>query len=165
MKFNRKQAISLMKSEDFISDFENQLVPMSGWVILWKGKIVKSASGNSYYFQSEKSAIESLVRNISIYNKIERILAKDALGLDIPKDTRTSFAPSFREYFRHDLTWKSTGHGGYQYFSEEELNENDQKIRKTKTVELSNFESCCSNAIKVFIQDWIKQGLLIITKF
>jgi hypothetical protein len=171
-KFNRKEAIAILNSDKYIREFENAIEPINtGWVIYWKGKPVKPKGGNNHYFASQEAAIQGIDRNILLGRDIERELAKNLLGLNIPKEIHISECEDFRNHFRMDLILRQNFNDKGEklpsrtYISLSELSVEDQKIREEKQKELRAFESFCHNALKtVFVKKWMEEGLLEIKK-
>ena len=157
-KFSRKQAITLLNSDDFLDGFEKNFEQIGrGWVIFFRGNPVKPIRGNNHFYASYDAALQGIDRNVNISDEVKRSLAVSVYGFAHDSD-------EWRIYFRHDLRKRLSDERRSKfnaYIIAEKLTDEEKVIFDITWDEEEKFKSFCYNALKsVIIPKWIEQGIL-----
>lgn len=157
--FNRNKAKSTINPDDWEEKFSDQIVsPNKGWAIFWKDKQIKPKRGTSDYYASYNAAIVALNRNISIFNYIQKHVAKEYYGVEYN-------SKEWKSLFHNDLYEKV--HGKYSWethkmeYPEGKATEEEEKLFQKAWKEKRKFDSFCHNVLKtILIPVWIESGKL-----
>lgn len=158
----RKDLVNLFNTDEWVSEFEKQIDnKIEGWVILWNGEMIKPIGGNSYYFASEKSALQALERNISFYTAVKNDLCQKLNGFiyydySMHKDTE--------EWNKYYMQKEYSAHHSLDYREREKIEEKNSlefQIMQSRRNEWCLIETFSNNIVKsVLIPAWIKEGKL-----
>lgn len=162
----RADIVKLINPDEWVEEFENQLDDkLEGWIILWNGKMVKPIGGNSYYYASEKAALQAMERNITFHTALRNDICKKLHGFIYycPR-TQTLQGEYNEEWIKYYMQEEYSAHWGLDYREREKIekeNSPEYQLMKQRREEWSLIETVSSNAIKsVLIPAWIKAGKL-----
>lgn len=171
----RADLLKLLDAEEWKDSFQEQLDDkITGWIVLWNGKMVKPKSGNSYYYASEKAALQGLERNINFHTSVTNRICFKLHGFiyyeTAKQPNRTDgdfkflggrYNDSWKKYYMQEEYY---AHGKLDYREREKIekeNSPEYQLMKSRRDEWRMIETFCHNAIKsVLIPAWIKEGIL-----
>jgi hypothetical protein len=162
----RADIVKVINPSEWVEEFESRIDDkLEGWIILWKGKMVKPIGGNSYYYASENAALQALERNISFHTALRNDICKKLHGFiyycqDTQKLTGQYNEDWVKYYMQEEYSahWKLDSRERKRI---EEENSPEYQLMKERRAEWSLIETISSNAVKsVLIPAWIKEGKL-----
>lgn len=166
----RADLVKILNPDEWVSKFEEQLDDkLEGWIILWNGKMVKPVGGNSYYYASEKAALQALERNIKFHTELRNDICFKLHGfIYYCPDTQKLMGEYNEEWVKYYMQQEYYAHWRLDYREREKIkkeNSLEYQLMKSRREEWNLIESFTSNAIKsVLIPAWIKEGKLEIKK-
>jgi hypothetical protein len=162
----RADIVKVINPDEWIKEFESQIDDkLEGWIILWNGNMVKPIGGNSYYYASEKAALQALERNISFHTALRNDICKKLHGFIFYCPSTQTLMGQYDEQWikyymqkEYEAHWKLDSRERKRI---EEENSTEYQLMKDRRAEWSLIETVSSNAVKsVLIPAWIKEGKL-----
>jgi len=168
MAIKRADIVKLINPSEWVESFESKIDnKLEGWIILWNGEMIKPVGGNSYYYASEKSALQALERNITFHTDMRNDICMKIHGfIYYCPNTQTlmgEYNEQWKEYYMQDeyiAHWKKDCQTRKKIEAE---NSPEYQLMIERRSEWSLIETISSNAVKsVLIPAWIKEGKLVI---
>jgi hypothetical protein len=162
----RADIVKLINPGDWIESFEKQIDDkIEGWIILWNGKMIKPRGGNSYYYASEKAALQAIERNISFHAIMRNDICMKLHGFiyyDLNTQTLMGeYNEQWKEYYMQEeytAHWKLDARKRKEI---EEENSPEYQLMQQRRDEWRLIETVSGNAVKtVLVPAWIKEGKL-----
>jgi hypothetical protein len=168
MAIKRADIVNLINPAEWVESFESRIDnKLEGWIILWNGEMIKPVGGNSYYYASEKSALQALERNISFHTDMRNDICMKLHGfIYYCPNTQTlmgEYNEQWKEYYMQDAYKAHWALDSRERKRIEEENSAEYQLMIERRKEWSLIETISSNAVKsVLIPAWIKEGKLVI---
>jgi hypothetical protein len=162
----RSDITKFVNPADWVEQFESRLDnKLEGWIILWKGEMVKPQGGNSYYYASEKSALQALERNIDFHTAVRNDICMKKNGfIYYCLTTQTLQGQYNADWIKYYMQEEYTAHWKLDSRKRKEVEEENSpeyQLMKQRRDEWSLIETVSGNAVKtILIPAWIKEGKL-----
>ena len=161
----RSDITKLINPTEWVETFETQIdSKLEGWFILWNGVMIKPSGGNSYYYASEKSALQALERNISFHTKLRNDICMKLHGFLYRPDRQTLMGEYNAEWSKYYMQEEYSAHWKLDSRKRKEIeteNSSEYQLMISRRQEWALIETVANNAVKsVLIPAWIKEGKL-----
>lgn len=162
----RSDITKFINPADWVKEFETRIdSKLEGWIILWNGVMVKPSGGNSYYYASEKSALQALERNISFHTAITNdiCLKKNGFIYYCPS-TQTLQGQYNEDWVKYYMQEEYSAYWKLDSRKRKEIeieNSPEYQLMISRRQEWALIQTVANNAVKsVLIPAWIKEGKL-----